>query len=502
MKQGIIQQSIRKYKDSSATAKTALWVMICSILQKSIGIITLPLFTRIMTTTQYGQFTVYHSWLNILTIITTLRLNYAVFNRGMSKYRDDRDSYTSTMQILTAIIALALFIIFLLFHEIISGLIGLPDYIIAAMFLELIVTPAISFWTIRKRYEFIYRPVVIRTLLMLLFNTVIGVLAVIIFEEKGYARILSTILVNTLFGIMLFFINSRSAKKVFVWEYARFAILFNIPLLIHYLSIYVLDQFDKIMVQKMVSIEAAAIYGVAYHSGTMLKIVTQSLHQTLVPWQYGKLKEKRYKEIDNTLYILLLAISAIMICFALCAPELMMILGGSKYNEARFIIAPVALGMLFSFAYSFFASIEFYYDINKFTMYISLGAAILNVVLNFFGIMIYGYIAAAWTTALCYLVMAVAHFIYMTNGIRKKEGVALDFKVKRMVFLTIAVTLATILIVFLYPYIIIRYILLLFSIAVVFIKRKQLLNMYKQIRSTKQNKGHDVVQHQETKVCD
>lgn len=57
-----------------------------------------------MTTEQYGQFNVYNSWLQIFTIITTLRLNYAVFNKGMSKYKDDRDAYTSTMQSLTFII--------------------------------------------------------------------------------------------------------------------------------------------------------------------------------------------------------------------------------------------------------------------------------------------------------------------------------------------------------------------------------------------------------------
>lgn len=75
------------------------------------------------------------------------------------------------------------------------------------------------------------------------------------------------------------------------WEYAKFALLFNLPLLLHYLSVYVLDQFDKIMIQKMVSISAAGIYSVACNLGLIMKIVTQSVNNALVPWQYEKLEK-------------------------------------------------------------------------------------------------------------------------------------------------------------------------------------------------------------------
>ena len=36
---------------------------ICSILQRSLSFITLPLFTRLLTTEEYGQSTVYNSWM-------------------------------------------------------------------------------------------------------------------------------------------------------------------------------------------------------------------------------------------------------------------------------------------------------------------------------------------------------------------------------------------------------------------------------------------------------
>ena len=115
-----VKKILKKYNDIPIAAKATLWFMFCTIVQKCISLITTPIFTRIMSTTQYGQFTVYNSWLQIFTIITTLRLNYAVFNKGMSKYKDDRDGYTSTMQSLTFAITAICFIIYLIFHRFIG----------------------------------------------------------------------------------------------------------------------------------------------------------------------------------------------------------------------------------------------------------------------------------------------------------------------------------------------------------------------------------------------
>ena len=80
----VIKRLLDKYHSMHIAAKAAFWFMVCSFLQKGMSIITTPVFTRLLSTEQYGQFTVYSSWLNILTVITTLRLNYSVFNKGMS----------------------------------------------------------------------------------------------------------------------------------------------------------------------------------------------------------------------------------------------------------------------------------------------------------------------------------------------------------------------------------------------------------------------------------
>lgn len=478
----MVRKLLKKYNSIPVTAKATLWLMFCSIVQKCISLVTTPIFTRLMTQTQYGQFSVYNSWLQIFTIITTLRLNYAVFNKGMSKYKLDRDGYVSTMQSLTFGITFVLFLVYLLFREQINALTELPTFIMVAMFAELLVTPAIDFWTIRKRYEYIYRPVVIRTLVMAFLNAGLGVAAVLLTEEKGYARILTCVLVNFCFGVSLFVYNLKKSKKIFVWEYARFALLFNIPLLLHYFSQYVLDQFDRIMVQKMVGMAAAGLYGVAYNAGLIMKIVTSSVNNAMIPWQYETLEKKKMKELDDTMFLVFLFVAICSVAFSMVAPELMRILADEKYYEAVYVIPPVALGMFFNFLYVSFANVEFYYDQNKFTMFISVAGAMLNIVLNYAGIRMFGYVAAAYTTLLCYVLFAFGHYVYMTVSVKKAIGVRKVFSTGKLLGLSALVLFLGIIVIFLYDKPLLRYSIIFAAVVVTYFKRKTILDIFQKIK--------------------
>ena len=481
----LIKKALKKYNDIPLPAKAALWFVVCSVLQKSISMLTMPIFTRIMTKAQMGQFNVYNSWLQIFTMVVTFRLNYAVFNKGMSKYKDDRDAYTSTMQSITFIITSVFFGLYLIFREQVNAFIELPTFIMVAMFLELLVTPAIDFWTIRKRYEFIYRPVVVRTLLMALLNAGLGVTAVLISDEKGYARILSCVLVNLVFGVMLFTYNLKKGKTLMRWEYAKFAVLFNIPLFLHYVSQYVLDSFDRIMIQKMLGFEAVALYGVAYNAGLLMKIVIQSINNAMVPWQYGKLEKKEHEDLDDTTFLVVVMMGVVTVLFSAFAPDLMLILAGEKYREAVYVIPPVAIGMFFMFVYTTFANVEFFYNQTKFTMYISMGGALLNIGLNYIFIKLFGYVAAAYTTLFCYAVFAISHYFYMTYSVKKSLGFTRIFKTRRLMLLFTILVVAGLTVIALYQLPIVRYALIAAVLIAAFIKRKWIIGIFKSIRKPK-----------------
>ena len=96
-----MKKILNKYHSLSNPVKASIWFTICNVLQKGISMITVPVFTRLLTTEQYGVYSVYQSWYSIIGVFATLNLYYGVFNNGMIKYEKDKNAFTSSMQGLT-----------------------------------------------------------------------------------------------------------------------------------------------------------------------------------------------------------------------------------------------------------------------------------------------------------------------------------------------------------------------------------------------------------------
>ena len=101
-----------RVKQLSPAVKASLCFAVFSMLQKGISLITVPLFTRLLTTEQYGQFTLYQSWLSLVTIFATLYLYYGGFNNGMTKYKQDRQRCIAAMQGLSTVATLVVFAVY------------------------------------------------------------------------------------------------------------------------------------------------------------------------------------------------------------------------------------------------------------------------------------------------------------------------------------------------------------------------------------------------------
>ena len=77
-KKNVIANFIKKYKNLSVVAKAALWFTFATFLRKGISFITVPIFTRIMTTEQYGRYSAYMSLVNVFTILCGLEFHTCI----------------------------------------------------------------------------------------------------------------------------------------------------------------------------------------------------------------------------------------------------------------------------------------------------------------------------------------------------------------------------------------------------------------------------------------
>ena len=106
---------MKKSMSMNKKALTAgVWYTISNFLVRGIGFLTTPIFTRILSQTDYGNYVNYTSWVSLLTILTTLEM-YVSINRARFDYEDDLNGYISSVALCGTTITTACYaVIFLL----------------------------------------------------------------------------------------------------------------------------------------------------------------------------------------------------------------------------------------------------------------------------------------------------------------------------------------------------------------------------------------------------
>ena len=468
-----------KYKNMGVQAKAAIWFTFCSILQKGISMITVPIFTRLLTTNEYGIYSIYLSWLNILTVFTSLNLYYGVFNNAMLKYEDDRDRYTSSMQGLVIILTSGVFVVYLLGHSLFNNLLGLSTVFVILMFVEMLVSPALQFWSARQRFDYKYKSLIAVTLAKSLLNPVIGVIAVLLSRDRALARVVSVVFIEVLFCGSIMIYQFIKGKSFYVKEYWKYALGFNLPLIPHYLSGSILNQGDRVMIDNTVGKSAVGIYSVAYNVGMLMQIFTNAINSAFTPWMYTSLRDKKYKEIKRVASLLLLLMAGLVWMLMAFAPEVVRVFASEAYYEAIYVIPPIAASVFFIFMYILFSNLEFYYEKNKFIMLASIGAAVLNIILNAIFIPVFGYLAAGYTTLASYVIYCFSHYLFCRLICKEKLKGDMLYDSKFIFVLSVIVIVSTIFFTTLYRLFAVRYLLLVVLVGIIIAKRNYLIEQFK-----------------------
>ena len=121
------------------------------------------------------------------------------------------------------------------------------------------------------------------------------------------------------------------------------------------------------------------------------------------------------KKIAYPAFALVAIVNLILIALA---PEIVRFFAPTEYYNAIWIIPPVAMSVFFMFTYTFFAVFEFYFKKTQYITIATLIGAVINIVLNYIFIGVYGYYAAGYTTLFCYILYSLFHYIFMKKIIK------------------------------------------------------------------------------------
>lgn len=480
----VIRKYVDQYKNMPLAVRAALAYTICSILQRSLSIIAVTLFTRMLTTEEYGQVSVYGSWQGIMTVFITLQVPFGTFSTAMLKYEEQREQYTSCAQFFCVMMGFIAIAVTTIFRSWFSSIFELPYYIIVFMIAEIVANSIILCWFAKERFEYKYKSVVIFSII----QSIVGLLTMLLFvlysKERGYAKIIGNSLNTIIFGSIVLIFSIYIGKKIFAWEFLKYIITFNLPLLPYYLSQIIFNSSDRIMISNLKSTSDAGIYSIAFSLGMLLNFILTAVLNAYQPWFFCRIKDgtaSKYKR--NTTWIAL-GMAILVIGLIISTPEIIEIMAGEKYRGAIWAVPPIAISLYVQYCTSIFLYLDFYHEIKVYMNIATILAAIINVILNWIFIPYVGFLAAAYTTLISYLVFEfISFFSYKKISERYKYAEDL-FEVKALFFIQLMVLILGLSMMLLYKFWIIRLILIIVGGVVIYFNKNIIINFLKKIRTS------------------
>lgn len=457
----------------SPAAKASLWYTICGILQKAIGIVVVPLYTRIMDSTAYGTYTVFQSWYSLLFVFTSLGLANYVFNNGMLKYKSDRDGFTSAMLGLSGASTLIFIITFIVFPTFWSDALGLAAPLVFLLFVRALISPSYEFWSARLRYEFRYKGVVALTLTLTIAVPIVSVPVILLSRDKAAAALICQVIVMCIvYAVPLASILRRNCK-FFNKEYWVYALKFNIPLIPSMFATLALQQLNRIVIAGTLGESQAAIFSVAFSIGSVTMFIYSALEQSYRPWFYQGMENDANFNATKIAALLVVIVGGACWLLALFSPEIMMIFAPVEYQGGVFAIAPIAASTVLIMSYSIFITVEYYFEETLPIPVISVLAALANYGLNMLLVPKLGYVAASYVSFFCYFFLLVGHAIACRRAMRRHLFETVPLSISKLFLLTVFVACVIIVSQLFYSFFVIRMFLvfILFVFSVLFCKK-------------------------------
>ena len=394
-------------------AVAAVFNIIAQLLVRGISFILTPIYTRLVSTAQYGDIRTYESWLLILGPILSLSM-YRSVSRAKYDFRDRFEEYVSSVQGLSYIvIGLFYLIVTFFFRSAYMDFLNLDRIMYLFMILYTFSHTSVFYYQTRERHMLRYKQSVALTSLMMIPATVLSVALLYwgnrshLYDQLVDLRVIGYYTPQIIGGMLVAFLIWKQGRYTVDTGFWKYAVLYSLPLIPETLSIQVMNQADKIMIRSMVGSEMTGIFSLGTTVSFIIWIVEDAAWNAWMPWLYEKLDREEIPDIQKPWDYIVYLFGFISWALVILAPELVFILGGSKYRESIYLVAPMVTGTLFRFFSYAFSAVENY---QKKTVYCTLGsvtAMFINLALNYLAIKHIGYQAVAYTTTISYFMLMV-----------------------------------------------------------------------------------------------
>ena len=370
----------------------------------------MPYISAILSTDEYGIVSLFTSSLTILTILFGLNLKGGI-RRYYFEHGETFRPMLGTNLIFSFIYSFFFMAVLFLLREPLAEYLGLPAevYIFACIISAMnvyfdIYTTYLQGTQNSKSFAAITAVRSIGYLVIYL------ILISFLRNNKYWGSVYANIFIVFVVFAYSIWRLAKIAKFEFKAEYLKYALFFGIPLIPHSMSDYILSFFDRLVINDIEGASSTGIYTMAYQVGMIINLVVVASNRSWQPIFYKEMEAGNYKKINVTANKYANTIYALAILLILFTREAYTVLVDAKFNDGMQLVPIIIVSYVILLLYTYYSHYSLY---NKKTFLISIStltAGVANILLNYWLIPIFGYIAAAYTTLVSYLLLFILHY--------------------------------------------------------------------------------------------
>ena len=373
-----------------------------------------------LSTNDYGIYNTFLAYEGILFILLGVAI-HGSYKKAKYEFGCKFEEFvSSTMVLLIVNLLVFIFGISILYHKIRTFLsFNFAELILLVLFS--FSTAVITCYNSYVSLSYDYKTFITISVINAIGNLSLSIVFIIIFKNAKYlGRIVGTVVPSLIIALYIIRKQYRKIKPKIIKKYLLWGVKYSLPLVPHGLSQIVLSEFDRIMIYTMIGSSASGIYSFAFNIFSIINVTATSLSQVWEPWFFEQMHSQNYSEIKkkSSYYITGMCVFSVMIM--LISPEMIKLLGTSEYYEAVYCVVPIIGGGFFAFLYTLPVMVEYFHSQTKYIAIGTMGAALINILLNYLGIKQFGYIAAAYTTLISYILYFAFHYC-LAKIIQKKN---------------------------------------------------------------------------------
>ncbi len=367
--------------------KESLIYGLSTYIQKFIGVFLLPLYTALLTPEDYGILdllgTVAIISIYLVVSGTDSSLSYYYYRKEHIKERPIMVSSTLLIRITFASVA---FIIVGLFSYNLSFLIFGKDY---SMFfiltgISLAVQSIYSFFTDLIRFEkrpWIFMWVSVTNLLV---NISLNIYFILILEKGVWGAIMASVISYSLMAIFTITYVYKRYGIHFSKEWAFKILKYGSPLIGTAIAVWILTTTDRYFLAHYRNIADIGIYAVGFKLASFLGLVSGALQMAWAPYAMDIQYEPNAKKIYAKVFFIYFVVNILAVFFiSMFSIDILKVFTQPAYYSAKAVVPFLCLSVVFFSGYFIVAIGIGITKKARHTIWITLVAAAVNIVMNF-----------------------------------------------------------------------------------------------------------------------